>query len=78
MEPRKKSDRPTPLETEVMNALWETSPATAQTVRRLGRGLAYATAQTMLNVLESRRLAPGKLARLHRMLKAKEARHGND
>ena len=35
MAPRKQSDRLTPLETEIMNALWEISPATAQTVRRL-------------------------------------------
>jgi len=35
MAPRKQSDRLTPLETEIMNALWEISPATAQTVPRL-------------------------------------------
>jgi BlaI family transcriptional regulator, penicillinase repressor len=130
MAPRKKSDRLTPLETEIMNLLWEISPATAQTVReRLERELAYTPAQTMFNVLvrkkkakltlknhsyyyrpvvsrgqvagsavkdlidrlfggsaeslvmslvESRRLTSEKLARLHRMLKAKEARDGND
>ena len=130
MAPRKQSDRLTPLETEVMNVLWEISPATVQTVRqRLERELAYTTVQTMLNVLvrkkkarrtlkdhsyyyrpmvsrgqvarsavkdlidrlfggsaeslvmslvESRHLTPEKLARLHRMLKAKEARDGND
>jgi len=130
MAPRKKSDRLTPLETEIMNLLWEISPATVQTVReRLERELAYTTVQTMLNVLapkkkakrtlkdhsyyyrpvvsrdqvarsavkdlidrlfggsaeslvmslvESRHLTPEKLARLHQMLMAKEARDGND
>jgi len=130
MAPRKQSDRLTPLETEIMNVLWEISPATAQTVReRLERELANATVQTMLYVLaakkkakralkdhsyyyrpvasrdqvagsavkdlidrlfggsaesfvmslvESRHLTPEKLARLHQMLKAKEARDGND
>jgi BlaI family transcriptional regulator, penicillinase repressor len=130
MAPRKQSDRLTPLETEIMNVLWEISPATVQTVRqRLERELAYTTVQTMLNVLvrkkkakrtlkghsyyyrpavsrrqvarsavkdlidrlfggsaeslvmslvESRHLTPEKLTRLHRMLKAKEARDGND
>ena len=130
MAPRKKSDRLEPLETEIMNVLWEISPATAQTVRQgLERETAYTTAPPMLNVLalkkkakrmlkdnsyyyrpvvsrrqvggsavkdlidrvfsgsaeslvmslvESRRLTPEKLARLHRMLTAKEARDGND
>jgi len=32
----------------------------------------------VMSLVESRRLAPEKLARLHRMLKAKEARDGND
>jgi len=49
MAPRKKSDRLTPLETEIMNVLWEISPATVQTVQqRLERELAYTTVQTML------------------------------
>ena len=35
MAPRKQNDRLPPLETEIMNVLWEISPATAQTVRQL-------------------------------------------
>jgi predicted transcriptional regulator len=43
----------TPLELEIMNALWETGPATVQTVQAHmpGRVLAYTTVQTMLNIL---------------------------
>ncbi len=43
----------TPLELLVMNALWETGPASVQTVqaRMQGRELAYTTVQTMLNIL---------------------------
>src|SRR5215475_3574843 len=52
MPPKKKSEQLTPLETEIMNVLWEISPATVQTVQqRLPRELAYTTVQTMLNVL---------------------------
>src|SRR5215475_9217459 len=58
MPTRKKSDRLTPLETEIMNVLWEISPATVQTVQqRLGRDLAYTTVQTMLNVLVRKKKA---------------------
>jgi predicted transcriptional regulator len=32
----------------------------------------------VMSLVESRRLTPEKLARLHRALKAKEARDGND
>ncbi|MBO0722513.1 MAG: BlaI/MecI/CopY family transcriptional regulator [Blastocatellia bacterium] len=130
MAPRKKSERLTPLETEIMNVLWETGPATVQTVQqKLERELAYTTVQTMLNVLvrkkkarrtlkdrayyyrpavkrdqvagsavkdlidrlfggsaenlvmnllESRQLTPEKLARLQRILKAKDAKDGDD
>jgi predicted transcriptional regulator len=54
MAQRKQSDRLTPLETEIMNVLWEISPATAPTVRRrLELELAYTTAQTLLNVKEA-------------------------
>jgi len=126
MSPKKKSEQLTPLETEIMNVLWEISPATVQTVQqRLRRELAYTTVQTMLNVLvrkkkarrtlkerayyyrpavkrdqvagsavkdlidrlfggsaeslvmslvESRQLTPEKLARLQRMLEARETR----
>ena len=35
MPPKKESERLTPLETEIMNVLWEVSPATVQTVQRL-------------------------------------------
>jgi BlaI family transcriptional regulator, penicillinase repressor len=50
--PRKKGERLTPLELEIMQVLWETGPANVQTVQqRLERELAYTTVQTMLNVL---------------------------
>jgi BlaI family penicillinase repressor len=50
--PRRKSDRITPLELEIMHVLWETGPANVQTVQReLKRELAYTTVQTMLTVL---------------------------
>ena len=53
--PRQKSstDALTPLELEIMNVLWQTGPASVQTVqaRLAGRTLAYTTVQTMLNVL---------------------------
>ena len=53
--PRKKVAHPalTPLELEIMNVLWETGPATVQTVQSnlKGHELAYTTVQTMLNVL---------------------------
>jgi len=51
--PRKKIERLTPLELEIMQVLWETGPANVQTVQqRLGRQLAYTSVQTMLNVLQ--------------------------
>lgn len=57
--PRRKNPDPalTPLELEIMNVLWETGPANVQTVqaRLQGRGLAYTTVQTMLNVLYRKR-----------------------
>jgi BlaI family penicillinase repressor len=50
--PRRKSDRLTPLELEIMQVLWETGPANVQAVQReLKRELAYTTVQTMLSVL---------------------------
>lgn len=50
--PRRKSDRLTPLELEIMQVLWETGPANVQSVQReLKRDLAYTTVQTMLSVL---------------------------
>jgi BlaI family transcriptional regulator, penicillinase repressor len=58
MSTKKKSERLTPLETEIMNVLWEISPATVQTVQqRLRRELAYTTVQTMLNVLVRKKKA---------------------
>jgi len=58
---RKKSNEGlTPLEMEIMKVLWETSPATVQTVQqKLERQLAYTSVQTMLNVL----LRKGKVQR---------------
>jgi BlaI family penicillinase repressor len=114
MAPRKQSDRLTPLETEIMNVLWEISPATVQTMlnvlvrkkkakrmlkdhsyyyrpvvsRRQVAGSAVkdlidrvfggSAESLVMSLVESRHLTPEKLARLHRMLKAKEARDGND
>ena len=50
--PRRKSERLTPLELEILQVLWETGPANVQTVQReLKRELAYTTVQTMLSVL---------------------------
>lgn len=58
--PRKKSEQLTPLELELMKVLWETGPASVQTVQqRLERELAYTTVQTMLNVLHRK----GKVTR---------------
>jgi len=49
---RRKSERLTPLELEIMHALWDTAPANVQTVQQhLKRELAYTTVQTMLNIL---------------------------
>jgi BlaI family transcriptional regulator, penicillinase repressor len=49
---RRKTERLTPLELEIMHVLWETGPANVQTVRqKLPRELAYTTVQTMLNIL---------------------------
>jgi predicted transcriptional regulator len=42
----------TPVELEIMSALWETGPANVQAIQeRLPRELAYTTVQTMLNIL---------------------------
>jgi BlaI family transcriptional regulator, penicillinase repressor len=49
---RRKPERLTPLELEIMHVLWETGPANVQTVQQgLKRDLAYTTVQTMLNIL---------------------------
>src|SRR5215204_1548206 len=59
--PRKQSEQLTPVELDIMQVLWETGPATVQTVqRRLPREAAYTTVQTMLNVL----LRKGKVRRV--------------
>ena len=58
--PRKKIEKLTPLELEIMKVLWETGAANVQTVQqRLERELAYTTVQTMLNVLHRK----GKVTR---------------
>ena len=58
---RKKSVHLTPLELEIMKILWETGPASVQTVQqRLNNGNAYTTVQTMLNVLHRK----GKVTRV--------------
>lgn len=50
--PRRKTEQLTTVELEIMTVLWETGPATVQTVQqRLTRQSAYTTVQTMLNVL---------------------------
>jgi BlaI family transcriptional regulator, penicillinase repressor len=53
--PRQKNSEQslTPLELVIMKVLWETGPASVQTVQSHleGRSLAYTTVQTMLNVL---------------------------
>ena len=49
---RRKTERLTPLELEIMKVLWETGAANVQTVQqRLECELAYTTVQTMLNIL---------------------------
>src|SRR6266852_4264008 len=49
---KKRSDRLTPLELEIMNILWETGAANVHAVQeQLERDLAYTTVQTMLNIL---------------------------
>ena len=49
---KRKTERLTTLELEIMNVLWETGPANVQAVQQgLERELAYTTVQTMLNIL---------------------------
>ena len=60
--PRRKSAHLTPLELEIMKVLWETGPASVQTVlQRLDTGHAYTTVQTMLNVLHRKRKVTRRL-----------------
>ena len=52
--PGKPTEQLTPLELEIMKVLWETGPASVQTVQEQLSGerqLAYNSVQTMLNVL---------------------------
>lgn len=62
---RKPSGRTlTPLELEIMEALWSTGPATVQVVRQEltnKHPLAYTTVQTMLNILHRKRKVRRKL-----------------
>lgn len=62
---RKRPDRTlTPLELEIMEALWRTGPATVQVIRQEltnKRPLAYTTVQTMLNILYRKRKVKRKL-----------------
>jgi predicted transcriptional regulator len=58
---RSKSEHLTPLELEIMKVLWETGPASVQTVQQQLEGSrAYTTVQTMLNVLHRK----GKVTRI--------------
>ena len=53
----------TPLELQIMNALWENGPSTVQAVQANlpGERLAYTTVQTMLNILERKGRVKRKL-----------------
>ena len=56
----KKNQGLTPLELEIMQALWESGPSTVAEVQpKLRAKLAYTTVQTMLNILHRK----GKLKR---------------
>lgn len=72
----------TPLELQIMQVLWETGPATVQTVqtRLEGRALAYTTVQTMLNVLHRKGKVGRKLkdrAYLYRPILSRHKATGN-
>ena len=61
MAPPKKNQALTPLELEIMQALWVSGPSTvSEVLPRLRAKLAYTTVQTMLNVL----LKKGKVNRV--------------
>jgi BlaI family transcriptional regulator, penicillinase repressor len=51
---RKSKTQLTPLELQIMKALWECGPSTVQAVQKKlpGERLAYTTVQTMLNILQ--------------------------
>jgi len=59
----KRSAQLTPLELQIMKALWEIGPSTVQAVQEKlhGRRLAYTTVQTMLNILERKGKVKRKL-----------------
>ncbi len=53
---QQKTDQLTPLELEIMTALWELGAANVQAVQlKLERELAYTTVQTMLNILHRKK-----------------------
>jgi BlaI family transcriptional regulator, penicillinase repressor len=61
---KKKCDVLTPLELDIMKVLWDTGPASVQTVQQglpEERQLAYTTVQTMLNVLHRKGKVKRKL-----------------
>ena len=60
--PRQKAQL-TPLELQIMKALWESGPSTVQTVQEKlpGERLAYTTVQTMLNILQRKGRVKRKL-----------------
>jgi BlaI family penicillinase repressor len=59
----KRSAQLTPLELQIMKALWEIGPSTVQAVQEKlhGQRLAYTTVQTMLNILERKGKVKRKL-----------------
>ena len=61
---RKSKQQLTRLELQIMQALWETGPATVQDVQKKlsGESLAYTTVQTMLNVLQRKGRVTRKLS----------------
>lgn len=75
---RKSTRQLTPLETQIMQVLWDLGPATVQDVQtRLDTGLAYTTVQTMLNVLHRKgrvkRSLEGKAYRYQAVLSREKA-----
>ena len=75
---RSASGNLTPLELEIMKALWEAGPSTVAEVQaRLGSELAYTTVQTMLNVLlrkgKARRVQQGRAFRYRAALSRERA-----
>ncbi|MGC1275406.1 MAG: BlaI/MecI/CopY family transcriptional regulator [Planctomycetaceae bacterium] len=59
--PRPKLPHPTPGELEVLQILWETGPATVRdvldTLERTGRGRAYTSVMSLMNVMAEKGLA---------------------